>query len=145
MSLLTSFLQLFKWDTSDENDLEQQFDIDKAMNDNWDKLDEAIEDLDTNKVDKVDGKGLSTNDFTNEDKAKLDGLNNYDDTEITQEIEDIQEEQTKQNEDIEDLKQINAKQDDLIQKLKDNSINVTTEEATSMEQVVAESEEKVEE
>ena len=93
MSLLTSFLQLFKWDTSDENDLEQQFDIDKAMNDNWDKLDEAIEDLDTNKVDKVDGKGLSTNDFTNEDKEKLDGLENYDDTEITQEIEDIQEEQ----------------------------------------------------
>ena len=92
----------------------------------------AIEDLDTNKVDKVDGKGLSTNDFTNEDKAKLDGLNNYDDTEIKQEIEDIQEEQAKQNEDIEDLKQINAKQDDLIQKLKDNSINVTTEEATSL-------------
>ena len=133
MSLLTSFLQLFKWDTSDENDLEQQFDIDKAMNDNWDKLDEAIEDLDTNKVDKVDGKGLSTNDFTNEDKEKLDGLENYDDTEITQEIEDIQEEQTKQNEDIEDLKQINAKQDDLIQKLKDNSINVTTEEVTSLQ------------
>ena len=92
----------------------------------------AIEDLDTNKVDKVDGKGLSTNDFTNEDKAKLDGLNNYDDTEITQEIEDIQEEQAKQNEDIEDLKQNDAKQDDLIQKLKDNSINVTTEEATSL-------------
>lgn len=132
MSLLTSFLKLFKWDTSNANDLEEEFDIDKAMNDNWDKLDEAIKGLDTNKVDKVDGKGLSTNDFTNEDKAKLDGLNNYDDTEITQEIEDIQEEQAKQNEDIEDLKQINAKQDDLIQKLKDNCINVTTEEATSL-------------
>ena len=92
----------------------------------------AIEDLDTNKVDKVDGKGLSTNDFTNEDKAKLDSLENYDDIEIKQDIEDIQEEQAKQNEDIEDLKQINAKQDDLIQKLKDNSINVTTEEATSL-------------
>lgn len=132
MSLLTSFLKLFKWNTTDETDLEQEFDIDTSMNDNWDKLDEAIEDLDTNKVDKVDGKGLSTNDFTNEDKEKLDSLENYDDTEITQEIEDIQEEQAKQNEDIEDLKQINAKQDDLIQKLKDNSINVTTEEATSL-------------
>ena len=119
MSLLTNFLKLFKWNTEDENDLEQQFDIDKAMNDNWDKLDEAIKGLDTNKVEKVEGKDLSTNDFTNEDKEKLDSLENYDDSKIKQEIEDIQEEQTKQNEDIEDLKQINAKQDDLIQKLKD--------------------------
>lgn len=30
-----------------------------------------------NKVDKVDGKGLSTNDYTNEEKAKLAGLSNY--------------------------------------------------------------------
>lgn len=29
-----------------------------------------------NKVDKVEGKGLSTNDFTNRDKSKLDGLKN---------------------------------------------------------------------
>lgn len=29
-----------------------------------------------NKVDKVEGKGLSTNDFTNSDKSKLDGLKN---------------------------------------------------------------------
>lgn len=132
MPQITDNLKLFKWNTEDETDLDSEFDIDRAMNENWDKLDEAIEDLDTNKVDKVDGKGLSTNDFTNEDKEKLDGLENYDDTEITQEIEDIQEEQAKQNEDIEDLKQINAKQDDLIQKLKDNCINVTTEEATSL-------------
>ncbi len=34
------------------------------------------------KVDKVDGKDLSTNDFTNEEKAKLAGLSNYDDTEL---------------------------------------------------------------
>lgn len=125
MSLLTSFLKLFKWDTSDANDLEEEFDIDTSMNDNWDKLDEAIEDLDTNKVDKVDGKGLSTNDYTNEDKAKLDSLENYDDTEITQEIEDIQAKDEAQDTEID-------KQSDLIQKLKDNSINVTTEEATSL-------------
>lgn len=36
----------------------------------------------TNKVDKVEGKDLSTNDFTNELKTKLEGLNNYDDTDI---------------------------------------------------------------
>lgn len=34
------------------------------------------------KVEKVAGKGLSTNDFTNEDKTKLDDLENYNDTEI---------------------------------------------------------------
>lgn len=34
------------------------------------------------KVDKVEGKGLSTNDFTDADKTKLAGLENYDDTEI---------------------------------------------------------------
>ena len=33
----------------------------------------------TNKVDKAEGKGLSTNDFTNEDKEKLDSLSNSDD------------------------------------------------------------------
>ena len=107
-------------------------DVPEDMKKLAESVDTVVGNLDTNKVDKVDGKGLSTNDFTNEYKAKLDGLNNYDDTEITQEIEDIQEEQTKQNEDIEDLKRINAKQDDLIQKLKDNCINVTTEEATSL-------------
>lgn len=40
-------------------------------------------------VQKVDGKGLSTNDYTNEDKTKLDGLNNYDDTLIQQQINSL--------------------------------------------------------
>lgn len=39
MSLLTPFLKLFKWNTEDTEDLEQPFDIKKAMNENWDKLD----------------------------------------------------------------------------------------------------------
>lgn len=43
-----------------------------------------------NKVDKVQGKGLSTNDFTNEYKTKLDGLNNYDDTTVTENIAELQ-------------------------------------------------------
>lgn len=38
------------------------------------------------KVDKVNGKGLSTNDFTNALKTKLTGLENYDDTEIKSDI-----------------------------------------------------------
>lgn len=44
------------------------------------------------KVDKVDGKVLSTNDFTNVDKQKLDSLNNYDDTQITSAITGLESE-----------------------------------------------------
>lgn len=36
-----------------------------------------------NKVDKVEGKGLSTEDFTTEEKTKLAGLSNYNDDDIT--------------------------------------------------------------
>lgn len=43
-----------------------------------------------NKVDKVEGKQLSTNDFTNEEKTKLSQLNNYDDAQIKQDISDLQ-------------------------------------------------------
>lgn len=39
MSLLTPFLKLFKWNTTNETDLESEFSIDKSMNENWDKLD----------------------------------------------------------------------------------------------------------
>lgn len=39
-----------------------------------------------NKVDKVEGKTLSTNDFTTELKTKLDGLSNYDDTELSTKV-----------------------------------------------------------
>lgn len=39
-----------------------------------------------NKVDKEEGKGLSTNDYTDEEREKLAGLENYDDTELKEEI-----------------------------------------------------------
>ena len=99
-----------------------------------------------NKQPKEEGKGLSTNDFTNEYKEKLDGLNNYDDTVIKQDlntikedISNIKEEQTNQNEkiqqnsdniteqnkNIEELKQEN-------EKLKNNLINVITEQASNI-------------
>lgn len=39
-----------------------------------------IKGLANTKVDKVDGKGLSTNDYTTEEKVKLATLENYDDT-----------------------------------------------------------------
>ena len=41
-----------------------------------------IAQLESGKVDKVTGKGLSTNDYTTEEKNKLAGLSNYDDTNI---------------------------------------------------------------
>lgn len=46
------------------------------------------------KVDKENGKGLSSNDFTNEDKNKLDSLKNYDDTEVRKELADKQDKLT---------------------------------------------------
>lgn len=42
-----------------------------------------VDNLLNNKVDKVEGKGLSTEDFTTELKNKLNGLENYDDTALT--------------------------------------------------------------
>lgn len=71
MSLRTTFLNLFKWNTSDDEDLNSNFDIDSAMNDNWDTIDNAISDLSGNKVDKVSGKGLSTEDYSTAEKTKL--------------------------------------------------------------------------
>lgn len=43
-----------------------------------------------NKVDKMDGKQLSTEDFTTLLKQKLDGLSNYDDTTINQAVQSLQ-------------------------------------------------------
>lgn len=43
------------------------------------------------KVDEEAGKGLSTNDFTNADKSKLDDLSNYDDTSLTNRVESLEE------------------------------------------------------
>lgn len=71
MSLRTTFLNLFKWNTSDDEDLNSNFDIDSAMNDNWDTIDNAISDLSGNKVDKVAGKQLSTEDYSTAEKTKL--------------------------------------------------------------------------
>ena len=45
-----------------------------------------IADLQNSKVDKVIGKGLSTNDYTTEEKEKLAALENYDDTMIKSDI-----------------------------------------------------------
>lgn len=105
MSQLTNFLKLFKWNTSDEADLEEEFNIDKSMNDNWDKIDK----------------------FAKEAKDKLDGLSNYDDSEIKQDIADIKEANTSQDEEIVKLQEIVQKQGELLIKYKNNQFNETIE------------------
>lgn len=82
MPKYTENLELFKWNTEDEKDLNLQFNLEKSINENFDKIDNAIGELNENKVEQEKGKGLSTNDFTDEDKARLDSLENYDDTEV---------------------------------------------------------------
>lgn len=73
MSMFTNFLNLFKWDI--KADGEEEFNIEKALNENWDKIDSKMEqhisELTTKKVDKIEGKQLSTNDYTNNEKNKL--------------------------------------------------------------------------
>ena len=50
------------------------------FNENFDKIDAEMQSLNNNKVDKVTGKGLSSNDFTTAEKNKLAGLSgNYND------------------------------------------------------------------
>ncbi len=49
-----------------------------------------VDNLLNNKVDKVEGKGLSTEDFTTELKNKLNSLKNYDDTALAQRVTDIE-------------------------------------------------------
>ena len=51
-------------------------------------IDEAVKALDETVVRKVEGKGLSSNDFTDAQVTKLAGLENYDDTELVQSITD---------------------------------------------------------
>ena len=56
---------------------------------------QETDELLSNKVDKVTGKGLTTNDFTDEEKNKLNGLSNYDDTEVRNSIAEINSNLTK--------------------------------------------------
>lgn len=63
----------------------------------------VIEDKLSEKVDKISGKDLSTNDFTNQYKQKLDRLENYDDTDLKNRIFAVETENTAQGLDISNL------------------------------------------
>lgn len=76
------------------------------------------------KQDKIPNKGLSTNDFTDEYKKKLDSLNNYDDTDIKDGIknvvgrtETLEEDNKTNKEDISNLKKQDISQNELIEQL----------------------------
>ena len=78
----------------------ENYDIEDVTNKNMDIIDEEL----FGKEDKVPGKGLSTNDFTNEYKNKLDGLENYDDTELINKLNEQAQKNNLQEQEIEKLK-----------------------------------------
>lgn len=142
---------------SDINILKNDNETNKS---NISTLQENVSDLETNKVSKVDGMGLSEENFSTGLKNKLAGLKNYDDTELQEkvsalegdnetnksnieelqedniqnkaDITDIKEEQETQNEKINTSITKNEAQDELISKLKNALINAETEEAKSL-------------
>ena len=65
--------------------------------------DSALKATVANKVDKVSGKGLSTNDYTNPEKQKLAGLSNYDDSTLWQYITSLEEQNKLLKEQVEAL------------------------------------------
>lgn len=114
----------------------ENYDIDIA-NFNNDLWDEKI----FEKQDKIAGKSLSTNDFTNAYKTKLDNLENYNDTQVKSSIEDIQAEQITQNNKITSLeadntsnktnitqiKEKNTEQDTKLSKLENENLELKSE------------------
>ena len=73
MSVFTNLLNLFKWDP--EKDAEEEFDIDKALNDNWDKLDNKF-DAHTKNAQLVHKNATAdlSGFMSKEDKKKLDNI-----------------------------------------------------------------------
>lgn len=59
------------------------------------------------KVDKIIGKGLSTNDYSNEEKTKLEGLFNYDDSLLTGKISSLESEMLDFKSNIASVQEIN--------------------------------------
>lgn len=73
MSKFTDFLNLFKWDPVE--DAEEEFDIDKSLNENWNKIDAKLKDYITNTDDSINSFKTSTNNdmekFKNDTTDKL--------------------------------------------------------------------------
>lgn len=96
----------------------EKYDIETANTNN-----ENIDKILFGKVDKIPGKDLSQNDFTNAYKQKLDTLKNYDDTVVKKDIADIQKEQISQNTEIESIKTKNEEQENKLTEIEQEQAN----------------------
>lgn len=67
------------------------------------QIKQQIADLEQNKEDKVEGKGLSTEDYTTQEKNKLASLQNYNDSEVRELISALNLRLTNLSEDLESL------------------------------------------
>lgn len=67
------------------------------------QIKQQIADLEQNKEDKVEGKGLSTEDYTTQEKNKLASLQNYDDSEVRELISVLNLRLTTLSEDLKSL------------------------------------------
>lgn len=67
------------------------------------QIKQQIADLEQNKEDKVEGKGLSTEDYTTQEKNKLASLQNYNDSEVRELISALNLRLTTLSEDLESL------------------------------------------
>ena len=76
-----------------------------------------IDSINSKKVDKIQGKGLSTNDLTNELLSKLNSLSNYDDTNIQSQIDGIKRVLTSDDVDYDTLQE-------LVNALKNNTSSI---------------------
>ena len=98
MSKFTEFLNLFKWDSVE--DAEEEFDIDKSLNDNWDKIDTKLKDYMTNTDDSINSFKTSTNN----DMEKFKASTNNDMEKFKNDTTDkLSEFETKINESIDSL------------------------------------------
>lgn len=83
--------------TSNDVDYDTLQELVDALKNNISSIGDIFSQL-SKKVDKIDGKQLSTNDYTTSEKNKLANLNNYDDTEIKQDIVDLENNKANKNE-----------------------------------------------
>lgn len=112
----------------------ENYDIDDVTRKNMDTIDTQL----FNKVDKIPGKGLSSCDFTEQYKTKLDGLNNYDDTDIKNSISSLKNKQKEQDTTIDDINNdinlANRNLANVIQLAMTNQKNIDTEHETNTQQ-----------
>lgn len=77
--------------------------VNKKATEDISQIKQQIADLEQNKEDKVEGKGLSTEDYTTQEKNKLASLQNYNDSEVRELISALNLRLTTLGEDLESL------------------------------------------